>query len=91
MSFEFDPAKDAINQDKHGISLARAQDFEIRGTVIDPYPDEVRFRSFGLIDGRAYCLVYTLRSGAVRAISLRRARNKEFNRYVPVQQRLSRP
>lgn len=86
---EFDPAKDALNREKHGISLARAEDFEIKGTIVDPYLHETRFRSFGLIDGRAYCLIYTLRLGVVRVISLRRARSKEYNRYVPAQQRLS--
>jgi hypothetical protein len=88
MTIDFDPKKDAANQAKHGISLSCAEDFEIEATIIDPYPDEVRFRSFGLIDGRAYCLIYTLRSGRIRAISLRRARDKEYRRYVPAKQRL---
>lgn len=86
---DFDPKKDATNLAKHGISLSRAEDFEIESTVSALHPNEVRFRSFGLIDGRAYCLIYTLRLGRVRAISLRRARDKEYRRYVPPKQRLS--
>jgi uncharacterized DUF497 family protein len=35
---DFDPAKDAINQAKHGISLARWVDMEIRAVVpIEPF------------------------------------------------------
>jgi len=42
---------------------------------------ERRFRAFGRIDGVGYCLAFTYRPGALRAISLRRAREKELSRY----------
>jgi uncharacterized DUF497 family protein len=82
---DFDPEKDAANIKKHGISLARAADFEDRRTVIDDRRDygEPRYRSFGLLDGKPHCFVFTLRDGAIRPISLRRAHSREYRRYVP--------
>lgn len=80
---EFDPAKDEANIAKHGVSLARAADLEILARVSDTRFDEPRYRAYGLIDGVAHCLAYTIRNGAVRAISLRRAHLKEIRRYVP--------
>jgi uncharacterized protein len=79
---DFDPAKDAINQAKHGISLARWVDMEIRAVVPFDY-GEPRYRAFGFIDGLAYCLVFTTRNERYRPISLRRAHAKEMKRYVP--------
>ena len=86
--FEFDAKKDEANRLKHGISLSRAADFEIDTTVVDPFPHERRFRSFGRIEGRPYCLIYTLRAGGIRAISLRRVHKKEYDRYVPPKPRV---
>lgn len=83
MDIEFDPAKDAINIDKHGISLARAVDFEVLAYVDDHrFEDEPRFRLYGLIDGVAHCLAGTMRGETVRVINLRRAHKKEMKRYV---------
>jgi uncharacterized DUF497 family protein len=49
--------------------------------VADARFSEPRFRAYGLIDGVAYCLAYTIRGGAVRAISLRRAHRKEMEQH----------
>lgn len=87
MEIEFDPAKDATNVAKHGVSLARAVDFEMLAFLEDrraPY-GETRYRAWGLIDGEAHCLAFTYRDGRVRVISLRRAHKKETDRYVPPQ------
>jgi uncharacterized DUF497 family protein len=77
---DFDAAKDARNVAKHGISLARAVDLEIHAVAQDDRHayGEPRFRAWGLIDGMAWCLAFTLRDGRVRAISLRRAGAKEW-------------
>jgi uncharacterized DUF497 family protein len=82
---DFDPAKEAINLSKHGISLARWVDIDMKITVRDSRRDygEPRYRGYGYIDGLVYCLVFTDRNGQVRPISLRRAHNKEMRRYVP--------
>ena len=45
--------------------------------------NEIRHRTYGFIDGLAYCFVFTVRNENVRAISLRRAHDKEMKRYVP--------
>ena len=85
MLIEFDPAKDALNIRKHGISLARAKDFVAVASIDDDRFDygEPRYRAFGHIDGVAHCLVFTIRGNAIRPISLRRAHAREMKRYAP--------
>jgi uncharacterized DUF497 family protein len=84
MRIVFDPSKDEANRDKHGVSLAKAADLDILAFAPDDRRDygEPRTRAFGVIEGEAYCLVFTVRDGLVRAISLRRAHLKEYRRYV---------
>lgn len=81
----FDPGKDAINQARHGISLARWVDLDMKITYVDDRHDysEIRYRAYGCIDGVPYCFVFADRHGVVRPISLRRAHAKEMRRYVP--------
>jgi uncharacterized protein len=78
----FDPAKDAANIAKHGISLARAFEFELGPAVVvtDLRFDygEKRYRAYGYLEGLAYCLSFTLRGTAIRPISFRRAHAKEM-------------
>jgi uncharacterized protein len=82
---DFDPAKEAINLSKHGVSLARWVDLDMKVTFVDDRRDygEIRYRAYGFIDGLAYYLAFTNRNGRVRPISLRRAHAKEMRRYVP--------
>jgi uncharacterized DUF497 family protein len=84
VTIEFDPAKDKTNVAKHGISLSRATEFEILAFIEDDRREyrETRYRAWGLIDDMPHCLVFTIRRGQVRAISLRRAHKKEIDRYV---------
>ncbi|MEW6598288.1 MAG: BrnT family toxin [Pseudomonadota bacterium] len=84
MEIEFDPAKSRLNLAKHGVDLGRAVELDIRGVFADRRRDygEPRFLAFGLIDGVPHCLAFTVRGDKVRAISLRRAHRKEFERYV---------
>jgi len=79
---EFDREKDESNRAKHGLSLAQAAEMQIEVIVPDPFAGETRFRAFGRIDERACCLVFTQRDGGVRAISLRRAHLREYQRHV---------
>ena len=85
LEIEFDPAKDAANVDKHGLSLADAASFDLAAAVVvvDDRADygETRFRAFGRIDGLGHCLVFTYSDEAVRVISFRRAHEKEMRRY----------
>jgi uncharacterized protein len=82
----FDPVKNAANIAKHGISLARAQDFKVLAILRDVRFDcgEERFRAFGTIAGVHYCLVFAEREGSLRIISLRRAHMKEISRHAKV-------
>jgi uncharacterized DUF497 family protein len=80
------PAKDAVNLTKHGISLADAADFDFAAAVvtIDDRFDygEVRFRAFAYANGQGRCLAFAaIDSTTIRAISYRRARQKEMQRY----------
>ncbi len=81
----FDPAKDAANADKHGLSLALASAVieSATATFIDDRYDygEDRFVTFGYVDGRLCVAVWTERDGAVRAISVRKANEKEQESY----------
>ena len=81
----FDRAKDLANIAKHGVSLARWSDMEIRAIVpVEPFDHgDPRYRAYGFIDGIAHCLVFTIRDERYRPISLRRAHAKEVKRYVP--------
>ncbi len=79
---EFDPRKDTANLAKHGISLARADDMIVEAIWPDPYPNEPRWRAFGTIEDKPFCLIFTRRDGGQRAISLRRVHAKEYKRHV---------
>jgi len=83
----FDPAKDAANLAKHGVSLAAAAAFDW-DTALEREDDrfdygEVRFVAIGLIDGRLHVMVFTEGSDAdaVRVISLRPAERHEKRFY----------
>ena len=82
MNITFDPAKDALNLAKHGVSLTRASELEVLVRMADGRFDEPRYRAFGWLDGVLYCLAYVIRDGGVRAISLRRAHLKELRRHA---------
>ena len=84
---EFDPAKDAINRTKHGISLHTAANFDW-DTALEREDDrfdygEVRFVAIGLIDVRLYVMVFTEGSDddSIRVISLRPAEKHETRFY----------
>ncbi|QUS40166.1 BrnT family toxin [Tardiphaga alba] len=81
---DFDPTKEAKNLEKHHISLERWGELSVLAIMRDDRFDygEPRYRAYGLIDGQSYCLVFTMRDGAKRPISLRRAHAKEMKRYV---------
>lgn len=83
---QFDPAKDAANFAKHGISLQLAEDIQVFAILEDDRFDygELRFRAFGLIDDVPHCLVFTERDSVLRPISLRRAHAKEMQRYAKI-------
>jgi len=86
MQIEYDPTKDATNRDKHGISLADALQFEwdtahIEQDVRFDY-GELRFQATGYIGERLHFMVFCVRAGKIRIISLRKANKREFKAYV---------
>jgi uncharacterized DUF497 family protein len=85
MQFEFDPAKDRKNIDKHGLSLGEAARLDWASSKIQPdlrrdY-GEARRIGYALLEERLYCVVFVERKGAMRVISLRKANDKEIERY----------
>lgn len=85
MDIEYDPAKDAINLAKHGLSLADAAAFDLASAMVvrderKAYGEQ-RYRAFGRVDGEARCLAFTIRGSVIRIISYRRAHEKEMRIY----------
>ena len=87
MEIEFDPAKDAKNIAKHGVSLQAAENFDWDSAFEREddrfYYEEVRFVALGMIGGRLHVLAFTEGShdDAIRAISLRPAEKHEARFY----------
>ena len=86
MTVTFDPAKDAANMAKHGVSLALATELELDAMLT--WPDTRRDygepRMVGLAPWgtRLYFLVYVDRSQGRRIISLRKANDREVKIYA---------
>jgi len=86
MQIEYDPAKDAINSKKHGVSLYEATCFEWNTAHIEEDArfdyGEQRFQAIGYIGVRLYFMVFCVRAGKNRIISLRKASPREMKRYA---------
>ena len=86
MNYEFDPAKDESNLDKHGVAMAQALEFEWDSATVPEDTRrkyaEVRLQATGLIGVRLYVMIYCKRGDDVRIISLRKANPREVKRYV---------
>ena len=85
MHFTCDPNKSRANFSKHGIVLEFAQYLDWTKSLIwaderQNY-NETRMRGLVPLDGKFYFLVYVLRNGSTRCISLRKANKREAKRY----------
>ena len=83
VKFEWDPAKSASNEAKHGISLEAAAALW-RGPVISipsKRPGELRQLAIGRIDGLSWTVVFATRGDKLRLISARRSRENENTIY----------
>ena len=86
MEICFDPAKDAANRAKHGVSLALAADLEWDTALI--WTDtrrtygESRQCALVLLGTRLYFVAFVDRADGRRVIGLRKANNREQRRYV---------
>lgn len=82
MNYTWDPDKREKNIEKHGLDFILASELfdnpYIRSRGYNGPDGEVRWMATGiLLDGRYVTAVYTMRDGATRMISLRRANRHE--------------
>jgi len=86
MEITFDPNKNKLNIEKHGISLADAQLLEwgtlwatedLRGNY-----QETRIIGYAYIELRLMNVIYTDRGEIRRVISLRKANKREVKKYA---------
>ncbi len=86
MRIEFDPAKDAANQAKHGVSLSMAGelDWEAALVWIDERFEYGETRMIALAPKTEilYYVAFVHRGDVRRIISLRRANRREVKHYV---------
>jgi uncharacterized DUF497 family protein len=86
MKIEFDPAKDASNQEKHGLSLALAAQLDWDASLVwvdDRYEyGELRMIALAPDTGILHFVAFVDRGDARRIISLRRANRREVKHYV---------
>lgn len=90
LQINFDPAKDASNQAKHGVTLAQAKALEWNTLICKPDTrhsyGEPRQIGYAIAGDRLYCVVFVDRpEGAPTErciISLRKANNREQLSYV---------
>jgi len=88
-AFEWDEDKNAANLAKHGIRFEEAASI-FEGPVLssedESSEDEVRERSYGLLDGIVVvCVIHTQRGETTRLISARKATKQErtlFHAYL---------
>ena len=83
---EFDPAKDASNQLKHGLSLALAPELDWDAALVwvDARYEysEARMIALAPDTGILYYVAFVDRGEVRRIISLRRANRREVKHYV---------
>ena len=86
MRIEFDPAKDAGNLEKHGLSLALAAELDWDASLVwvDERYDygELRMIALAPDTGILYCVAFVERGKTRRIISLRKANRREVKHYV---------
>jgi uncharacterized protein len=86
MQFEWDPDKAAKNLKLHKVDFEVAQRVFEDPFHIDDIDDredygEERSNIIGMVDNRLLVVTYTLRGGATRLISARKAKRSESRRY----------
>lgn len=86
MRIEFDPAKDATNRAKHGVSLALAGELDWEAALVwvdDRFEySELRVIALAPTTEILYYVAFVERGDVRRIISLRRANRREVKHYV---------
>lgn len=85
MEIDFDVAEDRANRRKHGVGLAMAAAI-FAGPYVEKADErfddgEDRWSASGLIAGRVFVCIYTMRGEICRVISLRHATKAETDDY----------
>lgn len=86
LQFEWDPAKADANLSKHGVSFAFGarlflDEWRVDLDVTRTADGEQRHKTLGVIEGRLFSAVYTLRDDRIRLISVRRCNSQEERTY----------
>lgn len=85
MLYDWNPEKRTSNLAKHGVQFEAVEGFEWETALVladvRQHYSEVRLNALGLIDNRLHMLTYTIRRSGLWLISLRKANNKEVERY----------
>jgi hypothetical protein len=87
MDFEWDEAKRLANLTKHGLDFLDAEAVLDGPHVLDEarsIGDEIRRMAIGILEGRHVTIIFTERHGAIRVISLRKARRRERERHQAI-------
>jgi uncharacterized DUF497 family protein len=87
LKFEFDENKSASNREKHGIDFEEAKVLwnDKDKIILDSaFKEEPRSVLIASLSGKIFVAVYTLRSDAIRIISVRRAHVKEAQLYEQI-------
>ena len=86
MEFEWDEAKNARCLSERGLSFGFASEAFADPNRLIEVDDrveyrEIRRRLMGLIDGRVYVVIFTMRGQNIRIISARKANSREQSYY----------
>ena len=88
MDITYDSAKDAVNIEKHGVSLSAAGALDWDGALVwvDDRRDygEVRHCALGVAGERVYFVAFADRGDERRIISMRKANNREKMLYAEI-------
>ncbi len=83
MEFEYNEEKSRSNRAKHGIDFLEAQALwdspHVEFSAMSQF--ENRFALIGMLRGKLYTCIYTIRDERIRIISCRCSRRKEANLY----------
>ncbi|XOV91025.1 MAG: BrnT family toxin [Bacteroidota bacterium] len=84
MEFEYDHNKSLSNLKKHGIDFEESKTlWEDQNALVfqSKQRNEMRFLTIGLIKGKHWSAISTIRGDKIRIISVRRSRKKEIQLY----------
>ena len=90
MELAFDPMKRKANIAKHGVDFLVAARVFLDPFRLDAPDDRVDYKEerrlcLGLVEGRAYVVIYVVRQATRRIISARKANEREQRKYREVQ------